>query len=136
MVRASHRWTWICHWCGSVMKADSRESLTSLVTRGTPKCQKWSFSSPLYTTFPKRAMFPVLHSPFPGLVSANAQKKSRWLTDISANMYSLWWLLLCVGTKHFQQVEKHTVHIQYSHYMDTRKVWRLFPLCYHNGESS
>lgn len=38
---------------------------TSLVKSGTPRCQRWSFSRPLYTTFPKTAMLPDLHSAFP-----------------------------------------------------------------------
>lgn len=42
-----------------------RGALTSLVKRGTPKCQRWSFSRPLYTTFPKTAMLPDLHNVFP-----------------------------------------------------------------------
>lgn len=46
-------------------------ALTSLVKRGTPKCQRWSFSSPLYTTFPKTAMLPDLHNVFP----AGTQRK-------------------------------------------------------------
>lgn len=40
-------------------------ALTSLVKRGTPRCQRWSFSRPLYTTFPKTAMLPDLHNVFP-----------------------------------------------------------------------
>lgn len=40
-------------------------ALTSLVKSGTPRCQRWSFSRPLYTTFPKTAMLPDLHSVFP-----------------------------------------------------------------------
>ncbi len=65
-----------------IWKTQRRHPLTSLVTRGTPKCQKWSFSSPLYTTFPKRAMLPVLHSPFPGLVSAEGEKKRKYLEQV------------------------------------------------------
>lgn len=57
--------------------------LTSLVTRGTPKCQKCSLSSPLYTTLPNRAMVPGLHRPLPGLVSAEGNKShfSTWHKD-------------------------------------------------------
>lgn len=41
------------------------EAPTSLVKRGTPRCQRWSFSRPLYTAFPKTAMLPDLHNVFP-----------------------------------------------------------------------
>lgn len=48
-------------------------ALTSLVKRGTPRCQRWSFSRPLYTTFPKTAMLPDLHNVFP----AGTRRKQR-----------------------------------------------------------
>ncbi len=69
-----------------IWKTQRRHPLTSLVTRGTPKCQKWSFSSPLYTTFPKRAMLPVLHSPFPGLVSAEGEKNGNIWNRLNSNI--------------------------------------------------
>lgn len=74
----------------AIWRTHAGHPLTSLVTRGTPKCQKWSFSSPLYTTFPKRAMLPVLHSPFPGLVSAKEETMNQakhFKKEMKENIY-------------------------------------------------
>lgn len=51
-------------------KRKKQQELTSLVTKGAPKCQKCLLSSPLYTTLPNRAMVPGLYGPLPGLSSA------------------------------------------------------------------